>query len=225
MPMSKIALLAGRADSGSIVSTTHGNTELTPTTAAYVREMIARWLRGEGPAPPGTKRSKAALAALVGVTKTTIGSIVERNASIGLRVATGMARVFEVTLDQLEADAAREFADKFGDASASPSIRVVRDERYPNLAAVLSVLEPELDPAAVATTRSVAMSSPTDKPRLWWVRRLLLEQEEVVQRRADPATFEAQRDESESTSDKAQRKIEEARAKKPKRRATSADEE
>lgn len=231
MQLSKIALLTTSADSRHHVSTNgnpHGNTELTPATAAHVRDLIARWLRGEGPAPTGTKRTKASLAALVGVSKPTMGGIVERNASIGLKVATGIARVFGVSLEQLQADGEREFADKFSDTPGRTGLRVVRDDRYPNLEAVLAVLEPELDPAAVTTARSVAMSSATDKPRLWWVRRLLVEQESIGLRRADPAAFEAKRDESAAISDEVERKIREQREnrpRKPKRDANTTDEE
>lgn len=190
---------------------THGNTELSPASVSYVRDLMARWLRGEGTAPADTQRNMAGLAKASGVSKTAIGLILKERSSIGSKVAKGVGALFGMTLDEVQENAEREFAAKFDEP------RVERPERYPNRAAVLALLRADLEPEVVTRVESRALSSPTDMPKMWWIRTVLNEQEAVRLERENPLAVAAARAESEALSDDVNAKIEAHRAKGPKR--------
>lgn len=185
---------------------THGNTELSPAAVSYVRDLMQRWLRGEGSAPNGEPRNKAGLAKAAGVSKTAIGQILEGRNSIGAKVATGVGALFGLSFDEVKVNGEREFAAKFDDQ------RIERPERYPNRAAVLSLLRAELDPEVVTRVESQALASPVDPPKTWWIRTVLQVQEAVRLERDNPLAVAAARSESEAMSDEVNRKIEERRA-------------
>lgn len=172
---------------------------------------MARWLRGEGTAPADTQRNMAGLAKASGVSKTAIGLILKERSSIGSKVAKGVGALFGMTLDEVQENAEREFAAKFDEP------RVERPERYPNRAAVLALLRADLEPEVVTRVESRALSSPTDMPKMWWIRTVLNEQEAVRLERENPLAVAAARAESEALSDDVNAKIEAHRAKGPKR--------
>lgn len=210
MPTSRITSHDSRASFLRLVST-HGNTELSPAAVSYVRDLMARWLRGEGTAPADAQRNMAGLAKASGVSKSAIGLILKERSSIGIKVAKGVGRLFGMTLDQVLENAEREFAAKFEET------RVERPERYPNRAAVLALLRADLDPEVVTRVESRALSSPTDMPKMWWIRTVLNEQEAVRLERENPLAVAAARAKSEALSDDVNAKIEAHRAKRPKR--------
>jgi transcriptional regulator with XRE-family HTH domain len=153
----------------------------------------------------------AGLAKASGVSKSAIGLILKERSSIGIKVAKGVGRLFGMTLDQVLENAEREFAAKFEET------RVERPERYPNRAAVLALLRADLDPEVVTRVESRALSSPTDMPKMWWIRTVLNEQEAVRLERENPLAVAAARAKSEALSDDVNAKIEAHRAKRPKR--------
>lgn len=69
-------------------------------------------------------------------------------------------------------------------------VHIVPDERYPNRGRVLALLGAACEPEAVRRVASLELHAATDPDVLWWVRRLLNEDDRARMDRADPARVE-----------------------------------
>lgn len=202
----------GRCSVPALPMTT-GRTELHPATIRFVRDYLARYKAEHS-------LSNQAVGDHIGASKMHVGQILNGEANAGFRIAAAVARKLNLSVEQLEQEARKAWVAEFGD-EGGPALE--RPERYPNRAAVLAMLRDDLDAEVVRRVESRMLSSPSDMPRIWWVRAIINEIQNVELEREQPGAAAAKIAESEHLSDEANRRIE-ARRNKPKSKPRSDEE-
>jgi plasmid maintenance system antidote protein VapI len=147
----------------------------------YTRERMREWLAQHPDENDVTFGEK------LGVSKVTVGDVVRRGKNVGAKLALGLSKLLGVPHAEFEAQAEAAYRKRPGETRIEP------EERYPNRAAVLGPVEGELDPKAARAVRSLELHSPSDPPRLWWMRRIVMEADRVQFEREHPEAVEAKR--------------------------------
>ena len=133
--------------------------ELPNDVAWYVRHVINEYLREH---PEATDPS---VAALVGSTKQTIGRVRNGLTRAGTNLATKVAeKLCRVSWEEFKRRAAREHKKQ-------PSAEITTEyvDRYPNRAAVLRLLSPELHPETIKRAKQIALKSDDDVAASEWI--------------------------------------------------------
>lgn len=144
---------------------------------ARVRQLTAPVSQG------GAGREAQDIAKEVGVTKGVISTVKNHAKGVGWTTLEGLARVLEMTIDEVKAEAA-EFEKKNPPKTES---RIERDPRYESFRVASEFFIAEKgDPRAVEALRGTALKSETDLTPSDWLAEFRVKARELSRSERDP---------------------------------------